>query len=156
MGVSGVLFGQRMAIFLPILLARENSVNNWKWEYMQHIEHITKGETSRLEEIALLTFHSKQDFRLAMRSYARVNKTASYSGFIVFVVMSYFLHGALLTGHAENSAHLLALIVNIALTLITYKLIREFHPMRMTGAKYWQSCDERKKQIQKLNLETHA
>lgn len=117
---------------------------------MQHPVHISEHEQNRSEQMALLKFRSKQDFKLAMRSYARVSKTAAYSGFIVFVVMSYFLHGALLTGSADNSAHLLALVVNIALTFVAYKLIHEFHPLRVTGAKYWQSCDQHKQQIKKL------
>ena len=121
---------------------------------MQHPEHFNENELSRLEQIALLTFHCKQDLKFAMRSYARVNKVATIAGVIVFIVMSSFLHSALFTGGADISAHLLAFVVNTTLAIIVCKLIIEFHPLRITGAKYWHSCDERKKQIKKLEQES--
>lgn len=106
-----------------------------------------------MEAIAMLSFHSKQDYHFAIRSYTRVNKVAFHSAIIVFIVMSYFLHAALLGSSVDISTHVIAFILNSIIAIVTFIMVREFHPARANATLYWQSSMRYNKQIKILELE---
>ena len=118
---------------------------------MQQQTKISDNSNNRSdEEINRLKTRYRQDFKLATQANNRVEKMANFCGLIEFVTMSYFLHSGLLTSGTGITAHLLTVAANIFLSFICSELIREFHPSRITAASYWQSGEECKKQLRKL------
>jgi hypothetical protein len=114
-----------------------------------------KPEKIDLEhEIEQLEQQRMKDMNLAMHSYSRVTKVAGFAAFIVFVVMSLSMHSTLLISETNVAAHFLALIINLALVFITYKLVGEFHPLRRRGAEHWNASRKTRFLIDRLKHNT--
>jgi hypothetical protein len=114
---------------------------------------LNNHETRYQEAISILKHHRKQNLNIATRSYDRINKAATHVAIVVFIMMSYFLHSALLGGSADTTTHIFALFLSSVVTLVAYLMIREFHPLRAIGAQYWQASNEYKRQIKTLEKE---
>lgn len=113
-------------------------------------DYSDNNQSTLQQKIKRLEKQRMRDLNLAMRSYARVTRIASYASFIVFVVMSYAMHSALITSETNVAAHFLAFVVNLAIAFITYKLVRELHPLRRLGAAHWNASNKIKYQINRL------
>lgn len=104
----------------------------------------------RQREIERLEKQRMKDIDLAMHAYARVKKAAGYTSFITLVLTSFTLHSLLLNSEMDIAAHLLAFVINLSLSFVAYKLVREFHPLRRRGAEHWQASKKTRYQISRM------
>lgn len=124
-----------------------------KYQQQENSELTSSHKTRCLEAIAILNFHRQQNHNRAVNAIARANKVANTTALLVFAVMTYFLHAALLGGNEDITTHILAFILNIVIALVTTIMIRELHPAKANGLLYWETSIEYERQAKILERE---